>query len=266
MFLPWPLLVVGASIIYLRPTLAIPKEKKPQITTELSLKTTTPLGNGCFSSSSVVLLATGDTVRVPQLKPGDQITSATFSGDAVFSPFLGWLHRDDNLTATFVTITTASGNKISLTPLHLLAVTENVNKSPGMRFANTVRVGDYLWSGGSGLTRVTAVTSRVLKGVYAPLTSTGTLLVDDLLASSYAHLANHEVAHLAFLPYRLFPQALSMQDQFGLTPYLVPVYAALTRVANPLIEMAVAASRSTGYLSFAAAGVIAGLAFRRNKK
>merc|ERR1711994_1098144 len=94
-------------------------------------------------------------------------------------------------------------------------VTEGYKKVPSMKFANTVSVGDYLWSGGSGLVKVKSVTSEVLTGVYAPLTSTGTLLVDDLLSSSYANLISHQVAHVAFLPYRIFPWILQVQNEVG---------------------------------------------------
>ena len=59
-----------------------------------------------------------------------------------------------------------------------------------MQLAKTVSVGDYLWSSGAGLVRVSSVTSQVETGVYAPLTYTGTILVDDILASCYAQTAN----------------------------------------------------------------------------
>ena len=94
----------------------------------------------CFSSSSLVSLSTGDTVSVSELKPGDRLKSANTDDD----PFLGWLHRDDNLTATFLDITTATGNKVSLSPLHLLMVADKGDTRPGMRFASSVNVGDHL--------------------------------------------------------------------------------------------------------------------------
>ena len=77
-----------------------------------------------------------------------------------------------------------------------------------MKFANTVNVGDFLWSGGSGLVRVKSVTIVVDTGVFAPLTSSGTILVDDLLASCYADIESHDLAHLVSMPIRVFPQML----------------------------------------------------------
>ena len=162
-------------------------------------------------------LANNDKIPLSQLKLGDYVKTSDLNGESLSSPFLGWLHHDDNVTTTFLNITTETDNMISISPQHLLMVADNdnVDKSPSMKFASTVRVGNYLWSGESGLVRVKSVTSQVMKGAYAPLTSTGTLLVDDLLASSYAHLSNHEVAHFAFLPYRIFPQALQIQEEVG---------------------------------------------------
>ena len=134
--------------------------------------------------------------------------SVNDNGEIISSPFLGWLHHNDNVTTVFLDITTETGSRVSLSPRHLIMVTDNANMPARMKFANTVSVGDYLLSGGSGLVRVSSVTSQVLTGVYAPLTSTGTLLVDDLLASCYANIGSHHLAHVAALPFRLFPQIL----------------------------------------------------------
>merc|ERR1712203_666300 len=95
----------------------------------------------------------------------------------------------------------------------------------GMKFANTVGVGDYLLSGGSGLVQVKSVTSQVLTGVYAPLTSSGTVLVDDLLASCYADVGSHHLTHMAALPFRTFPQILQVEgDMRRYLEFLVDSY------------------------------------------
>ena len=41
-------------------------------------------------------------------------------------------------------------------------------------------------------------------GVYAPLTLEGNILVDDILASCYADISDHDLAHLGMIPMRIF--------------------------------------------------------------
>jgi len=215
-------------------------------------------GGICFSSLSHVTLANHDKIPVPQLKSGDHINSVNSNGDVISSPFLGWLHHNENVTTTFLDITTETGNSISISPLHLLMVTDNVDEKPSMKFANTVGVGDYLLSGGSGLVQVKSVTSQVLTGVYAPLTSTGTVLVDDLLASCYAHIGSHHLAHLAALPARIFPQILEAEG--GMRHYLESAWDVFLKFADPLTN-----SDPTDYVTtFLIAGLMP-LAFLRLK-
>jgi len=57
-------------------------------------------GSTCFSSSSQVSLANGDKIPVSQLDQGDQVETLNSDGEIVSSPFLGWLHRDEDLFAT----------------------------------------------------------------------------------------------------------------------------------------------------------------------
>ena len=50
--------------------------------------------------------------------------------------------------------------------------------------------------------RVTHVLAGVREGVYAPLTATGTIVVDGALASCYAVINNPTLAHAVFAPMR----------------------------------------------------------------
>jgi len=51
--------------------------------------------------------------------------------------------------------------------------------------------------------KVVGIEARMETGVYAPLTTTGNLVVDGVLASCYAVIDDQDLAHYAFLPVRL---------------------------------------------------------------
>ena len=49
-------------------------------------------------------------------------------------------------------------------------------------------------------------------GLAAPLTEEGTIVVDGTLASCYAEISSHMIAHAAFFPVRLGPSLLDTED------------------------------------------------------
>ena len=98
----------------------------------------------CFSSSSLVTVEDkNDRIPVNQLKIGDSVRTMNEKGDVIFSPFLGWLHREDNVTTVFLNITTDNGASITISPRHLLMVTDTVDKArrPDPRAAAVVDIG-----------------------------------------------------------------------------------------------------------------------------
>ncbi|XP_065577708.1 sonic hedgehog protein-like isoform X2 [Artemia franciscana] len=75
-------------------------------------------------------------------------------------------------------------------------------------FAKNVGKGDYLLVknkvGKLVLQLVTEVAFSVQTGVYAPLTNTGTIIVNSVAASCYAVVDSHLIAHWAFFPLRWY--------------------------------------------------------------
>ena len=123
--------------------------------------------------------------------------------------FLGWLHREANVFANFLKISTNSSS-IVLTGNHLIFRTSVADGALESVFADQIEEGDKLVSWiGSKMTEeaVVAVEPTREKGFWAPLTMEGTLLVDGLLASCYASFP-HDLVDLAFAPVKMFPRML----------------------------------------------------------
>ena len=73
-------------------------------------------------------------------------------------------------------------------------------------FADQIEEGDRLVSW-KGEETVVGVEVAREKGIWTPLTMEGTLLVDGLLASSYASFS-HRVSEMAYAPIKMFPRLL----------------------------------------------------------
>ena len=75
-------------------------------------------------------------------------------------------------------------------------------------FASKIKVDDYIYTASKQHdqmfpSKVVKVTNSKMKGVYAPLTAEGRMLVDNALVSCYAVIDDHRMAHAAFAPLRL---------------------------------------------------------------
>ena len=118
--------------------------------------------------------------------------------------FLGWLDRTANANGKFLKISTNSSS-IVLTGNHLIF---RLSADVGLEsvFADQIEEGDRLVSLKEEETVVGVEAARE-KGIWTPLTMEGTLLVDGLLASSYASFS-HRVSEIAYAPIKMFPRLL----------------------------------------------------------
>ncbi|XP_013190159.2 indian hedgehog protein [Amyelois transitella] len=170
-----------------------------------SVKTESSVGTGagCFPSGSLVYTKNG-TRDIASVAKGDWVLAADSDGKLIYSEVLAFMDRDPNGTRHFLQITAENGVSITTTPSHLLLLAS----ADGYResFASDVQIGDVLLTRGPGVVMRPSkvIKKRILwkRGVYAPLTRSGTIIVDDALASCYALVKSHSLAHAAMAPLR----------------------------------------------------------------
>lgn len=165
---------------------------------------------GCFPGWARVNVAGGGQKTLSSLIPGDKIMALSGTGHIVFSQVLLFLHRDQESRSILLALETEDGHRVALTPHHLIFLSPH-NKlhhsEYQAQFASRAKKGDYVLintaGGGVRPSQIISVSVEESVGVYAPLTEDGTLFVDGVLASSYALVEDHRLAHWAFGPLRL---------------------------------------------------------------
>uniref|UniRef100_A0A3Q3VVL2 Hedgehog protein n=1 Tax=Mola mola TaxID=94237 RepID=A0A3Q3VVL2_MOLML len=165
---------------------------------------------GCFPGSSTVSLQDGTKKALKDLRTGDRVLTADRHGNPIYTDFIMFIDKDPTTRRLFYVIETDAGQKIALTAAHLLFVGGNSTAGERMSaiFASQVRCGHKVLVSDGARRRLEAVTvTRIYtqehEGSYAPVTAQGTVVVDQVLASCYAVIEDHDLAHLALAPVRL---------------------------------------------------------------
>jgi hypothetical protein len=161
------------------------------------------------------MLETGNRKLISELEIGDVVLTVDADGNLQFSPVILFLDRDPTARRQFYVIETESGAALTVTPSHLIFADVRVSDGNDVDtsdvenfeavFASRVREGDYILvqqNGAMKPSRIVSIETKIYSGVFAPLTSSGNVVVDGALASCYAVLENQFVSHAAFAPFR----------------------------------------------------------------
>lgn len=182
---------------------------------------------GCFEENSIVYDRVFGPKWIKHVQLGDQLLSVAPDGTLQYSEVLMFLDRDPDVRRLYYRFQTESGRTITVTPAHLLYVTDDGNTtteritSDQTEFAKNVQVGQYLFVNENGqygvgqrtsLDRILSVRAYIGHGVYAPLTGTGTLVVNNVTASCYAVVNSQTLAHWTFMPVRLMHAFIEFGD------------------------------------------------------
>lgn len=166
---------------------------------------------GCFPGTASVTLQDGSRKSVKDLKAGDKVLAANNEGNIVYTDFIMFIDQDSITRRDFYVIETETGHSISLTAAHLVFV---VNKSSddlhlmSAVFASQVKAGQNVIVFDDLQNKLKSVIVKRIyvdeyEGSFAPVTIQGTIVVDQVLASCYAVIEDHNLAHWALAPVRL---------------------------------------------------------------
>lgn len=166
---------------------------------------------GCFTGNSLVEIENGGLIPMSDLRIGDRVLSMRSDGVLEYNEVINFMDRDDFGYGLFYTLSTKSGKEITLTAKHLLYVINqnfsfDVNRIEAV-FADSVSEGQYLLLGEKDsiiTTVITKITVATRRGIYAPLTKHGTIVVDGIVASCYAYIDNINIAHTVYAPMRVY--------------------------------------------------------------
>lgn len=171
----------------------------------------------CFAGSSTVVTRGGKQILMSDLVVGDEVLTAAESTDGdttelTYAPVIAFLDRDVEKSAEFVEIVTTTAHKLTVTPSHLIYVADNSSTAPRMIFSAYAKVGYFVFAVGDEKAANTATRDEIAsirvvqlsEGVYAPLTTAGTIMVDGITCSCYAEFGSHRMVHAAMLPMRLY--------------------------------------------------------------
>ncbi|CAB3399504.1 unnamed protein product [Caenorhabditis bovis] len=158
----------------------------------------------CFSTDTWLTTPNGKK-RMDQIAVGDMVLTANMTA-TFFTPITTWMHREPEERYQFYTIMTEYGKMLAVTAKHLVYrnlcdenYEEFVNYFPKNRnavFADELKIGDcliLLYKGKYRQQRIMRISITERKGIFAPITSNGRIIVNDIIASTYS-----EVKHIKF--------------------------------------------------------------------
>jgi len=161
------------------------------------------LEDPCFPGTAMVTLANGTSSRVDALKEGDKIVAATADGSLTTDTLslLSIAHPEATVDK-FITLSTAAGASLTLTPNHHLPVGPACCST--LKMAKDVSIGEVVYTVAEGKATSTTVTGmHVAKatGLHSPVLTNGNFPVVDGFVTSFdsidkVTLAKHGLASL----------------------------------------------------------------------
>lgn len=169
-----------------------------------------------------MLLSSGQVKRMSELKVGDQVLVIDSKGggfSAYFDTVYNFMHLERNKAANYMHIYhSGSSQPIAISDNHLIYRANDGEAVP----ASMIKPGDQLFFANVNTNQIQLVTvvhmvnNVAMTGVYAPLTFSGNIVVNQVLSSCYAQygeIKSHKVAHAVMKPLRMKGKFMSARKE-----------------------------------------------------
>lgn len=159
--------------------------------------------SGCFSKECWVDIKRNGIDQkefVSNLVDGDLIKSFNTNTKILeYARFVDYCHIDDNIRCKFLLIQTKNGCQIEITEDHYILKNDHE-----FVFAKELLVGDFITravgSNDYKIEEIETIKTVYKRGLYAPLTSNGNIIINDIFVSCYASAFSEKLAHCVMLP------------------------------------------------------------------
>eukprot|EP00548_Thalassiothrix_antarctica_P000591 CAMPEP_0194138306 /NCGR_PEP_ID=MMETSP0152-20130528/8136_1 /TAXON_ID=1049557 /ORGANISM="Thalassiothrix antarctica, Strain L6-D1" /LENGTH=711 /DNA_ID=CAMNT_0038835733 /DNA_START=193 /DNA_END=2328 /DNA_ORIENTATION=+ len=131
----------------------------------------------CFSGESMVNVENKGSMQISNLVLGDVVQVANNK----FEPIYSFGHKDDSSFVKYLQIATEGQFvPLEISDDHMVSVSDG-------RYvpASTIKKGDMLFTSSGEVAAVKSIKSVMRKGAYAPFTSSGSIVVNNIVASNY---------------------------------------------------------------------------------
>ena len=152
---------------------------------------------GCYPGSAIIYDSNSRARRIESLQVGDKVLVIT-KNDIQSDSVITFIHRQPEVVEEFLKIITRKEKMLLITADHLLFV-ELMGQATAIP-ARDVKIGDTVYvrgSHGSETDLVRSISTVYEKGAYAPVTLSGSILVNDVHTSCYFDVLSHEWSHRA---------------------------------------------------------------------
>jgi len=160
---------------------------------------------GCFHGDDRVETKEFGTITINELakiRSNVQVLSRNDEGELEYSNVRHWLHLEPTTTMKFINLRTQSGHRLSISSEHLIYETDCRGGAGDAIYAKNVRIGKCVYikneNGEFKETPVTEMDQQRMTGIYSPITDTGSIVVNDVLASCYSYYENEALQKFVY--------------------------------------------------------------------